>query len=62
MFRENSSDFQDDFNVDDQDWIDLEFDIPKYPEKYLRRRAIAEPILKRTTTLGELVSQLESIN
>ena len=27
----------------------------------LRRRSIAQPILKRTTTLGELVSQLESI-
>ena len=40
---------------------DTEFDIPKYPEKYLRRRSIAQPILKRTTTLGELVSQLESI-
>ena len=40
---------------------DQEFDIPKYPEKYLRRRSIAKPILQRTTTLGELVSQLESI-
>ena len=47
--------------MDDQDWIDKEFDIPKFPEKYLRRRSIAQPILKRTTTLGELVSQLESI-
>jgi len=61
VFNENSSDFEDDFDVDDQDWIDQEFDIPKYPEKYLRRRSIAQPILKRTTTLGELVSQLESI-
>ena len=61
VFRENSSDFEDDFEVEDQDWIDQEFDIPKYPEKYLRRRSIAQPILKRTTTLGELVSQLESI-
>jgi len=61
VFHENSSDFEDDFDVDNQDWIDLEFDIPKYPEKYLRRRSIAQPILKRTTTLGELVSQLESI-
>ena len=41
--------------------IGTEFDMPKYPEKYLRRRSIAQPILKRTTTLGELVSQLESI-
>jgi len=61
IFKENSSDFEDNFDVDDQDWIDQEFDIPKYPEKYLRRRSIAQPILKRTTTLGELVSQLESI-
>ena len=61
VFNENSSDFEDDFDVDEQDWIDKEFDIPKYPEKYLRRRSIAQPILKRTTTLGELVSQLESI-
>ena len=61
VFKENSSEFQDDFDVDDQDWLDQEFDIPKYPEKYLRRRSIAQPILKRTTTLGELVSQLESI-
>ena len=61
VFKENSSDFEDEFDLDDQDWIDKEFDIPKYPEKYLRRRSIAQPILKRTTTLGELVSQLESI-
>ena len=61
VFEDHSSSFEDDFAVDDQDWIDQEFDIPKYPEKYLRRRSIAQPILKRTTTLGELVSQLESI-
>jgi len=61
VFKDNSSDFEDDFEIDDQDWIDQEFDIPKYPEKYLRRRSIAQPILKRTATLGELVSQLESI-
>ena len=61
IFKENSLDFEEDFEVDDQDWIDQEFDIPKYPEKYLRRRSIAQPILKRSTTLGELVSQLESI-
>ena len=59
VFKENSSDFEDDFGLDDHVWIDQEFDIPKYPEKYLRRRSIAQPILKRTTTLAELVSQLE---
>jgi len=52
IFKDKSSDFEDDFEVDDQDWIDQEFDIPKYPEKYLRRRSIAQPILKRSTTLG----------
>ena len=61
VFKENSSDFEDDFDFDDQDWIDQEFNVPKYPEKYLRRRSIAQPILQRTTTLGELVSQLEAI-
>ncbi len=61
VFQENSSDIEDYFDVDDQDGIDQDFDIPKYPEKYLRRRSIAQPILKRTTTLGELVGQLESI-
>ena len=61
VFKENSSDFEDDFDLNDQDWIDQEFDLPKHPEKYLRRRSIAQPILQRTTTLGELVSQLESI-
>ena len=61
VFKENSTDIEDDFDVDDQDWIDQEFNIPKYPEKYLRRRSIAQPILQRTTTLAELVSQLEAI-
>ncbi len=61
VFKGNSPDLEDNFEVDDQDWIDQDFDIPKHPEKYLRRRSIAQPILKRTTTLGELVSQLESI-
>jgi ScpA/B protein. len=62
VFKENSSHFEDEFDLDDHDWIDKEFDIPKYPEKYLMRRSIAQPILKRTTTLGELVSHLESIS
>ncbi len=61
VFKENSSDFEDNFDLDNHNWIDQEFDIPKYPEKYLRRRSIPQPILKRSTTLGELVSQLESI-
>ena len=47
--------------MDNQEWINQGFDIPKYPEKYLRRRSVAQPIVKRTSTLGELVRQLESI-
>ena len=47
--------------VIDQKWINQGFDIPKYPEKYLRRRSVAQTIIKRTATLGELVSQLEAI-
>ena len=47
--------------MDNQEWINQGFDIPKYPEKYLRRRSVAQPVIKRTSTLGELVSQLESI-
>ena len=61
VFREDNSDFTDDDLVDNQEWINDEFDIPKYPEKFLRRRSVAPPILKRISTLGELVSQLESI-
>ena len=44
VFKDNSSDFEDDFDLDDQDWIDQDFDIPKYPERYLRRRSIAQPL------------------
>jgi len=47
--------------MDNQEWINQGFDIPKYPEKYLRRRSVAQPIIQRTSTLGELVSQLEAI-
>ena len=61
VFNHDSSDFEEDYAENNQDWINQEFDIPKYPEKYLRRRSVAQPILKRTTTLSELVNQLESI-
>ncbi len=47
--------------MDNQEWINDGFEIPKNPEKYLRRRSVPQPIIKRTSTLGELVSQLESI-
>ena len=43
VFKENSSDFEDNFEVDDQDWIHQEFDIPKYPERYLSLIHISEP-------------------
>ena len=61
VFKDDVLDIEDDYVLDDQEWINQEFDIPKYPEKYLKRRSVAQPILQRTTTLGELVSQLESI-
>ena len=56
-----ATDFEEDYGIDNQEWINKGFNIPEYPEKYLRRRSVAQPILKRTSTLGELVSQLESI-
>ncbi len=61
VFPEESSEFDEDIELLDQPWINQSFDIPKYPEKYLRRRSVAHPIIKRSATLGELVSQLESI-
>ena len=61
VFKEEDSEFEDFSSIENQDWINQEFDIPKYPEKYLRRRSVAQPILKRSSTLGELVSQLETI-
>ena len=61
VFKEEVTEFEDDYELDNQEWINQGFDIPKNPEKYLRRRSVAQPILKRSSTLGELVSQLESI-
>ena len=61
VFKEEVTEFEDDYGFDNQEWINQGFDIPKYPEKYLRRRSVAQPILKRSSTLGELVGQLESI-
>ena len=54
-------DLEEDLEIMEQSWINKSFDIPKYPEKYLRRRSVAQPIIKRSATLGELISQLESI-
>ncbi len=61
VFQEETLDYEEEVGMDNQEWINQGFDIPKYPEKYLRRRSVAQPVIKRTSTLGELVSQLESI-
>ncbi len=61
VFPEDSSYVDEEIEILDQSWINQSFDIPKYPERYLRRRSVAQPILKRTATLGELISELESI-
>jgi len=61
VFPEDGQIFDDEFEVMGQPWINKAFDIPQNPERYLRRRSVAQPILKRTATLGELISQLESI-
>ncbi len=61
VFQEETSGFEEEIGMDNQEWINRGFDMPKYPEKYLRRRSVAQPVIKRTSTLGELVSQLESI-
>jgi len=61
VFPVDSPNFDEYDEIDNQEWIDEGFDIPKYPEQYLRRRSVAQPALKRSSTLGELVSQLESI-
>ena len=61
VFQEETLGYEEEIGMDNQEWINQGFDMPKYPEKYLRRRSVAHPVIKRTSTLGELVSQLESI-
>ena len=61
VFQEETLSYEDETEMDNQEWINQGFDVPKYPEKYLRRRSVAQPVIKRSSTLGELVSQLESI-
>ena len=61
VFPEDFSSFEDEGEIMDQQWITQNFDIPQYPERYLRRRSVAQPIIQRSSTLGELISQLESI-
>ena len=55
VFPEDQNSFEDHFEITEQPWINNNFDIPQYPEKYLRRRSVAQPIIKRTATLGELI-------
>jgi len=61
LFQEETLGCEEEIEMDDQEWINQGFDMPKHPEKYLRRRSVAQPVIKRSSTLGELVSQLESI-
>ena len=61
VFQEEKLGLEEEMEIDNQDWINQGIDIPKYPEKYLRRRSVAQPVIKRSSTLGELVSQLEAI-
>ena len=61
IFQEEKGCFEEEIEIDNQEWINQGFDMPKNPEKYLRRRSVAQPIIHRTSTLGELVSQLEAI-
>ncbi|WP_415409281.1 segregation/condensation protein A [Synechococcus sp. A10-1-5-9] len=55
--------FEEAFEADctDQGWLDPSFDLPRRPEKHLKRRPVAPPPLRRAVTLGELIEQLESI-
>ena len=46
---------------EDQSWLDPSFNLPRRPERHLKRRPVAPPPLKRPVTLAELIEQLESI-
>ena len=61
VFPEETFDNDEDIEILDQAWINNSFDLPQNPERYLRRRSVAQPIIKRTATLGELIKQLETI-
>tara|TARA_A100001388_G_C28728658_1_gene480335 strand:+ start:440 stop:1258 length:819 start_codon:yes stop_codon:yes gene_type:complete len=61
VFKDETLGFEEEIEMDNQEWINQGFDMPKYPEKYLRRRSVAQPVIQRSSTLGELVSQLEAI-
>ena len=41
VFPDDQNSFEDDFEITEQPWINNNFDIPQYPEKYLRRRSVS---------------------
>lgn len=51
------------FGFDDDGDAELEpgLELPRRPERHLRRRPVAPPPLRRPVTLGELIRQLEDI-
>ena len=44
-----------------QAWLDPSFELPRRPERHLKRRPVAPPPLRRPVSLGELIEQLETI-
>jgi len=50
------------FDAEDQGWrMAAGVELPRRPERHLRRRPVAPPPLQRPVTLGELIRQLEDI-
>ncbi len=50
-----------DLELAEQGWLDSSFELPRWPERHLRRRPVAPPPLRRSVSLGELIEQLETI-
>lgn len=50
-----------DFEDTGADWGEGAIELPRRPERHLRRRPVAPPPLQRPVTLGELIRQLEDI-
>jgi segregation and condensation protein A len=50
-----------DFEGSETDWQGPGLELPRRPERHLRRRPVAPPPLQRPVTLGELIRQLEDI-
>ncbi len=55
--------FEEGFDAEfaDQGWLDPSFELPRRPERHLKRRPVAPPPLRRPVSLGELIEQLETI-